>query len=442
MPPKILIVADWYLPGYKAGGLVTSLANVVESLGESFEFFVITRDRDLTDAQPYSGVQRNEWVSTGKAMVLYTADISFPHLRRRILELAPDIIYLNSFFSVLTIKTLCMRILGLLPGCGIILAPRGEFSPGALNLKRRRKWLYRNLALRGGLYHDLVWHASSELEQEHTDAMLRKMGLKQPCIHVAWESPSPDWLRTTNGPAKPAKAPGAARFLFLSRISPMKNLLFALSVLGELTGHLECDVVGPIDDHTYWQECEKRAKTLPVNVSVGYRGAIPHESVPRVAEGYHFFVLPSLGENFGYAILEAMAAGCPVVVSDRTPWQDVQARGAGWYLPLENRELWRCVLQQCVDMDQNAYQTLSLRTRQYVAEWSISNRHYEETVRLFRLALARGNSPRFPSSFPETEDPVGGAPRNVPRGGGPIVVGTDHENLSASHSNSFERGKP
>ena len=400
MRPRIFVVADWYLPGYKAGGLVTSVANVVESLGDSFEFFVITRDRDLTDAQPYPGVQCNEWASTGKARVVYTVDFSFRHLRKRIIEIAPDVIYLNSFFSVLTIKTLCMRSLGLLPDCAIVLAPRGEFSPGALELKRWRKWLYRNLALRGGLYHDLVWHASSELERVHIEAVLHRMGLKHSCVRVAWELPDPDWLRITNGPAKPAKAPGAARFLFLSRISPKKNLLFALDVLGKLTGHVECDVVGPIDDHTYWQECEKRAKTLPGNVSVDYRGAIPRAIVPQVASEYHFFLLPTLGENFGYAILEAMASGCPVILSDRTPWRDATERGLGWSLPLEDRELWRRVLQQCVDMDQQAYTTFSLRAREFVETWTTSNNHHHETVQLFNLALNREGPPKPP-------DPIG-----------------------------------
>src|ERR1700685_2579717 len=121
--PSILVFADWYLPGYKAGGLITALSNLVDFIGDTFDLYVFTRDRDLTDKNTYPDIQVNQWQTVGKARVLYTSDLSFRHLRRRVFEVAPDIIYLNSFFSPLVIKTLCLRKLGLLPKCAFVLAP-------------------------------------------------------------------------------------------------------------------------------------------------------------------------------------------------------------------------------------------------------------------------------------------------------------------------------
>lgn len=387
MRPKIFIVADWYLPGYKAGGLVTAVANLAEFIGDAFDLFLFTRDTDLTDTRPYTGIRPNQWMTFGKARVLYTGDLSFRHLRRRILEVNPQIIYLNSFFSALVIKTLCLRKLGLLRACAVVLAPRGEFSPGALGIKRWRKSMYKAAALRAGLYDRLIWQASSELEQEHIAAELSAASVRNPHIHVAWDLPSPDWLRATKGPPKSRK-PDGARFLLISRISPKKNILFAIELLGSLIGHVEFDVYGPIDDPSYWEECQKGTGGLPANVIVRYCGTIPRELVPRVVAGYDFFLLPTRGENFGYVILEAMAAGCPVILSDLTPWPDVMERGAGWSLPLEDRELWLKVLQQCVDMEQRAYAEYSLRAREFVEAWSTSSDRAEETVQLFYQALA------------------------------------------------------
>ena len=54
--PVILTPAGYYLPGYKAGGPITTLANMVERLGEEFSFRIATRDRDLGDTKPYSGI--------------------------------------------------------------------------------------------------------------------------------------------------------------------------------------------------------------------------------------------------------------------------------------------------------------------------------------------------------------------------------------------------
>jgi glycosyltransferase involved in cell wall biosynthesis len=406
MLPKIFIVADWYLPGYKAGGLVTAVANLVEFMGDAFELFVFTRDSDLTDALPYLGIRQNEWTEVGKARVLYTRDLSFSHLRRRIVEVQPEIIYLNSFFSKLTVKTLCLRSLGLLPPCAVVLAPRGEFSPGALRIKRWRKSIYRTAALRIGLYGGVIWQASSQLEQDHIAAELAVAQVPDPCIHVAWDLPSPDWLQAAKGPPKPPKSTGV-RFLLISRISPMKNILFAIELLTNLIGAVEFDIYGPIDVARYWEECQKGMESLPDNVIVRYCDAIPRGLVPNIAANHDFFLMPTRGENFGYVILEAMAAGCPVVLSDLTPWRSATESGAGWSLPLDDRELWRNVLQQCVDMEPQTYARYSQRAREFVEAWATSNNHVERTFQLFNRALeghARTTAARSLGASPEMRE--------------------------------------
>jgi glycosyltransferase involved in cell wall biosynthesis len=406
MPPKIFIVADWYLPGYKAGGLVTAVANLVEFMGDAFDLFVFTRDSDLTDALPYPGIRQNEWTKVGKARLLYTRDLSFSHLRRRIVEVQPEIIYLNSFFSKLTVKTLCLRRLGLLPSCAVVLAPRGEVSPGALRIKWWRKSIYRTAALRSGLYGSVIWQASSQLEQDHIAAVLVAAQVRDPCIHVAWDLPSPDWLQATKGPPKPPKSTGV-RFLLISRISRMKNILFAIELLTSLIGRVEFDIYGPIDDVQYWEECQKGMESLPDNVIVRYCDSIPRELVPSIAANHDFFLMPTRGENFGYVILEAMAAGCPVILSDLTPWRSATESGAGWSLPLEDRELWRSVLQQCIDMDPQTYARYSQRAREFVEAWTTSNNHVERTIQVFNRALeghARATASRSLEASPKVRE--------------------------------------
>src|SRR5690606_2741866 len=128
------------------------------------------------------------------------------------------------------------------------------------------------------------------------------------------------------------KVPGHARFIFLSRINPIKNLLFALELLRELQGNVELDVAGP-PQGVYWQQCRELINTMPPNVTVNYRGSVPHEQVPETLAAAHFFLLPTLNENFGHAIFEAFAVGLPVIISDQTPWQALQEKGIGWDIP-------------------------------------------------------------------------------------------------------------
>ena len=408
MIPKIFVCADWYLPGYKAGGPVSSISNLIELLGEQFHFYVFTRDRDLTETSPYSGVCFDRWVSVGKAQVFYTSNLSIRNLRRRVLEVAPDIIYLNSFFSRLTVKTLLLRRLGFLPPSAIVLAPRGEFSPGALNLKPFRKWIYLNTALRAGLCRDLLWEASSSLEKEHICAAAIRNGNRDSGgVQIAPHLPSPHLFQQPSPLSKPEKWPGAARFVFLSRISRMKNLHFALDVLASIAGHIVFDIYGPADDSTYWKACCDRIRALPNNISVNYGGSVPREDVHEKLAQYHFFVLPTLGENFGYVILEALSAGCPLLISDQTPWRDLPAKGVGWDLPLDNRERWRQVVQECVDMNQEAYQSLSERARRYAQESSSSTSYQEDILQLFRQALERSSARKSSESLERSAEITG-----------------------------------
>ena len=61
MKKKVLIFIDWYLPGYKAGGPVQSISNMVEHLKEEFDFSIITRNTDYCERTPYSNILSNQW---------------------------------------------------------------------------------------------------------------------------------------------------------------------------------------------------------------------------------------------------------------------------------------------------------------------------------------------------------------------------------------------
>jgi len=54
---KILTSVGYYLPGYKAGGPIRTLANMVDKLGDDFQFKIVTADRDFDDMKPYPEIK-------------------------------------------------------------------------------------------------------------------------------------------------------------------------------------------------------------------------------------------------------------------------------------------------------------------------------------------------------------------------------------------------
>jgi glycosyltransferase involved in cell wall biosynthesis len=260
----------------------------------------------------------------------------------------------------------------------LILAPRGEFSLGALRLKSIKKRLYLCVAKAFGLYRGVIWQASSE--HEETD-IRRRFGRDVP-VAVAPDLPS--MVHSVDGLLpKNEKSEGCLKIVFLSRISRMKNLNSALEMLEGLKGKVKFSIYGPIEDKAYWAECEKIIYCLASNIEVRYYGSVAHDKVGTVLSEHDLFFLPTLGENFGHVILEALCAGCPVLISDQTPWRDLENKGVGWDLSLSKLEQFQVVLQRCIDMNDEEYMKWSKKAREYCREVTEDEGVVEQNRKLF-----------------------------------------------------------
>jgi glycosyltransferase involved in cell wall biosynthesis len=77
---------------------------------------------------------------------------------------------------------------------------------------------------------------------------------------------------------------------------------------------------------------------MPLNISVNYKGVADNAKVIDIISNYDLFFLPTLGENYGHVIVESFCAGTPVLISDRTPWRNLNAHRVGWDLKLDKGE--------------------------------------------------------------------------------------------------------
>ena len=376
---RLRVFSDWYLPGARGGGRVTALANLVTSLGDQLDISIVTRNHDLGSDSPYEGVGTDQWNQADRAQVFYAGSISMSALRRLVCDPALDIIYLNSLFSRMSLRVCLLGFLGL--RCPLMIAPHGELNAGALQTKRRRKWLFLYAAATCGFFKKALWHATSDEEKIRILATFPQMSERD--VFVAKDLVS----SPTVAPRPQEKPPGRATFLFIGSIGPHKNLRDAIKFIALLSGQIRFRIYGLVEDKAYWQKCGQLLRELPGHVKAEYCGPLEPGDVHAVLVGGHFFLFPTWGKSYGYAVIEALGAGCPVICSSPTPWQQAVEARAAWSIPLDNPQGWLDVMQKCVDLDQADYSQMAMRAQKFAEEESNRDQPKLETLAMFQQAV-------------------------------------------------------
>ncbi|WP_161887657.1 glycosyltransferase family 4 protein [Pontibacter russatus] len=360
---RILITIDWFLPGYKAGGPIQSCANLIANLKEEYDFWVITRNTDYTSDEPYADVPANKWHQLEQGVQVYyfsESHLSYASLKEIMQSVLVDVVYINGIFSKYfsIMPLLIARKNKLVP---VVIAARGMFAPGAVDVKPGKKKAFFFAAKWLGLYKGITFHATNAAEEEYIHA---KVG-KRVKVVIAPNLPK----SVKNGDAHPAapKQQGVLKLVSVARISPEKNTDFALQVLNDkaYAGKIIFDIYGPVNEEFYWKECQQLIENLPANIAVTYHGSLPSSEVSATLSKYHALFLPTRGENFGHVILESLAAGLPVIISDQTPWRGLEALHVGYDLPLADWPRFSAAIQQMLALDQDSFNRMSGNALQF-----------------------------------------------------------------------------
>ena len=337
---KILIILTGFLPGKKFGGPPISVDNFCSLMKED-ECFIVTRNHDMGETDTYKDI-KSGWDDRGNCKVLYLSDKEYGYRKYEevIKEINPDVIYLQGLFQNCIIPCLFLAKKHNIP---VLLAPRGELCAGAFK-KKYKKVPYIIFLKIFGLLNKVHFQSTSE---EETEAIMQHLGITEDRIHFLTNVPS---IPKKEYPV-PKKQPGVAKFVFISRIVRKKNLKAAISYFKNIEGDVTFDIYGPIEDKDYWQECQDEIKLLPSNIKVNYCGLVSHDQIHETFARYHAFLFPTLSENFGHVIAEALSVGCSVIISDQTPWNDVQYIDGGWSIPLDKIENFTSAIKDVLYID-------------------------------------------------------------------------------------------
>lgn len=314
----VLILTDWYQPAFKAGGPITSIVNACELLKDDYNFYILTSNKDLD--QESLVVKVNKWVEGKNGEFVYYLEKS---LTKKLLisvidNLKPEIIWLNSMFSL----NFTIRPLLILPksiNAKIFLSPRGMLHKQAFSQKGLKKKFFLKLLALSSNFKKAVLVASNEEEKNQ----ITFHGLKNGLI-VLPNIPKISLLKTDRD-----KAPKKV-ITIISRIAPEKNALFAVNVLSKLDQKCKVNWIGEGKDMVYIDRFRTQTKQLPSHIEFYEMGAQKEDIIKEVLEQTKVFYLPTLGENFGHAIYEALATGTPAVIGTNTPFKEITQSNAGF----------------------------------------------------------------------------------------------------------------
>lgn len=375
---KVLLFIDWYLPGYKAGGPVTSCANMINALKEELEFYVVTRNTEYCETTPYQNLAFNTWVQkdTGEFVMYLSQDqLNKKNIEAIISEFDGDVIYINGiyskYFSVLPLR-ISSRISS---SKKIIVASRGMLALSAINVKKYKKKIFLGLANVLGWYKQVTFHATNQKESEDIKRVFGEDAKVIIASNIA--------IQGVNNSTQIAKKSNELLLISLARIAPEKNILFLLKQLKSIEGKVTLNLFGQIYNEQYWKECQKLIEVLPMNIAVHYKGMIDPQQINDKIQAHHLLVLPSLGENYGHVIAESFMAGRPVLISDQTPWQKLEKQQAGYELSLNIESAWVNILQKFVGFGQEEYDVFQVGASKMGEKINLDKGPIEDHLKLF-----------------------------------------------------------
>jgi len=236
-------------------------------------------------------------------------------------------------------------------GVPYVIKPSGALDPTCLNKSydkkwvslssRAKKWFYFKTLGKVDLGRASAVHFMSQDEMEAARPLrLRPPGFVVPlgveCGQLEEESTS---LRLRE---RYPQLDGKKVVLFLSRLDPIKGLDLLIPALGDLALR-RSDFVFALagsGNSAYEAHVAALVKRHGIRDRTVFLGFVQGEVKRSLLREADLFVLSSYHESFSIAIVEAMAAGLPVIVSDQASiWREVSRAGAGLVAGLEPKEI-------------------------------------------------------------------------------------------------------
>lgn len=291
-----------------------------------------------------------------------------------------DIVHNHSLWSMVNVAAGWV-----VPGrrARLVTSPRGTLSAWALSRSKGLKRLLWPLQRRVLARADML-HATSDVELQE----IRAQGFLAPVAVI------PNGIDL---PAMPPPKPGTGMrtLLFLSRIHPTKGLdrLLRAWVQLEMRHPRWRLVIAGHGEAEHVREVHSLADLLQVP-RVEFSGPLYGADKAQAYFAADLFVLPTHSENFGMVVAEALAHGCPAVVSRGAPWAGLEAEGCGWWVENSVEKL-MAALDAAMQLEPEQLTTMGLRGRVWMERdygWAAIGQKMDAA---YQWILAGGDRPAW-----------------------------------------------
>ncbi len=268
-------------------------------------------------------------------------------------------------------------------GAPLVFSTHGMMDPVVLEYSRVRKGLFLRLFQQRALDSVDCFHATSAEEVQH----IRRFGLKQPIAVI------PNGIDIPELEPRTLDSPPERTILYLGRIHPKKGidlLIRAWAAIESRWPDWRLRIVGP-SERQHDVELKRLAQSLGVqrvSFEPGVFGA-DRDAALRAAD---VFVLPTLSENFGLVVGEALAQETPVICTKGAPWQGLQQNRCGWWID-HDPDVLAATLEQAASMPRPALQAMGARGRAWMARdfsWSTVG---AQMLAVYRWRLGKAERP-------------------------------------------------
>jgi glycosyltransferase involved in cell wall biosynthesis len=242
-----------------------------------------------------------------------------------------DIVYIQYLFHYTVLFSL---LFGMLQNKKIFICPRGSLAIWGMNYKLqyvKKLWVY--LFIRP-FYKSVIWQASSYLEKEDIKRNFSKARVEIINDGVDFDS-FQDFQKISKELllykfTKQKFETVSNLFFSMGRLHKIKGfdvLIDAFSKFSEKNINAKLLIAGGDDGEK--EHLEQKISKLRISKSVFLIGEIGFVDKKILLNNCDYFTLSSEFESFGIVVAEALACGKPIVLSNKTPWKDLEINNCG-----------------------------------------------------------------------------------------------------------------